>query len=90
MFTSVGPWMIGRDAAPVDVDGRPGWLSTDGAHTSLSWAVVDATYAYVRATDPDAALELARSLRWVSVEEWAQHYRVDVEAIEPGAAPVRF
>ncbi len=45
VLTSVGPWMIGRDAAPVDVNGRPGWLSTDGAHTSLSWPVVGATYA---------------------------------------------
>ena len=88
--TAVGPWMIGRDAAPVDVNGRAGWLSSDGANTSLSWQVVGDTYAYVRGSDPDAALELARSLRWVSVEEWAQQYDVDVEAIEPGAAPVQF
>ena len=67
-----------------------GWLSSDGANTSLSWPVAGDTYAYVRGGDPDAALGLARSLRWVSVDEWAQHYGVDVEAIEPGAAPVQF
>lgn len=85
----VGPVMIGRDAAPVDVNGTTAWLSTDGAHSDVTWPVEGETFATVRANSPVETLDIARSLQFVPLDEWAAHYDVDVEAVAPGP-PVSF
>jgi hypothetical protein len=84
VFVGTEPFMIGRDALPVDVNGTSAWLSTDGAHADVSWPVATGTYASVRADAADAALELARSLRFVALDEWADATGVDLDAVEPG------
>jgi hypothetical protein len=76
--------MIGREALPVDIDGSSGWLSTDGAHADVSWQVAGDTYAMLRADSADTAVELARSLRFVPLAEWAEANGVDLDAIAPG------
>ena len=81
VITGIGPAVIGRDAHPIDVGGTRGWLSTDGAHSVVSWRVVGDTYTSVLAGTPEAAAELARSLRFVPVNEWAQQHGIDLEEI---------
>jgi hypothetical protein len=89
VITGSAPAMIGRDAHPIAVGETPAWLSTDGARSVVSWQVAGDTYTSVLAGTPEAAVELARALRFVPVDEWAREHGIDLEEVEPGP-PIAF